>query len=368
MSMYQAINDLPESHKGFTLDNLIALREHLRKQIPTRTVRSTLLLATWNIRDFDSNQFNHGPRLPECYFYIAEIINSFDLIALQEVNEDLAALTNVMQILGPSWDYIATDHNEGSGRNQERMVFLFDTRKVRFKNIAGEIVLPKRKLISGELQFARTPFLVSFQSGWFKFSLCTVHIYFGEKSGAGYQRRVEEINSISDFLAKRAQKEESNIILLGDFNITGLEDETMLALKKGGFVIPAELQYKTNMKRDMHYDQIAFMLRKDELQLGSSTPNAGVFNYYEVLFKPDMYPHYHHLIQNREVEAYRSVEEMNKVKEKWEIDMDGKPMDNVKRESYFQDVWRTFQMSDHLPLWVELKIDFSDAYLNQLTL
>lgn len=368
MSMYQALNDLLDSHKSHTIDNLIALRKHLRNHIPPRTVRSTLLLATWNIRDFDSNQFLHGPRLPECYFYIAEILNSFDLIALQEVNEDLAALSRVMQILGPAWDFIATDHNEGSGRNQERMVFLFDTRKVRFKNIAGEIVLPKRKLILGELQFARTPFLVSFQSGWFKFSLCTVHIYFGDKSGAGLQRRVEEINQISDFLAKRAKKEESNIILLGDFNIIGLEDETMLALRKGGFVIPPELQYTTNMKRDMHYDQIAFMLRKDELQLGSSKPNAGVFNYYEVLFKPDQYPHYHQLIQNREVEAYRSVEEMRKVKEKWEMDGDGKPLDHVQRESYFQDVWRTFQMSDHLPLWVELKIDFSDAYLNQLTL
>jgi hypothetical protein len=25
--------------------------------------------------------------------------------------------------------------------------------------------------------------------------------------------------------------------------------------------------------------------------------------------------------------------------------------------------WRTFQMSDHLPMWVELKIDYSDDYL-----
>ena len=25
--------------------------------------------------------------------------------------------------------------------------------------------------------------------------------------------------------------------------------------------------------------------------------------------------------------------------------------------------WRTHQMSDHLPMWIELHIDFSDAYL-----
>jgi hypothetical protein len=27
--------------------------------------------------------------------------------------------------------------------------------------------------------------------------------------------------------------------------------------------------------------------------------------------------------------------------------------------------WRTFQMSDHLPMWVEIGIDFSDAYLER---
>jgi endonuclease/exonuclease/phosphatase family metal-dependent hydrolase len=31
----------------------------------------------------------------------------------------------------------------------------------------------------------------------------------------------------------------------------------------------------------------------------------------------------------------------------------------------FAGSWRTFQMSDHLPLWVELKIDFSDQYLKK---
>jgi hypothetical protein len=35
-------------------------------------------------------------------------------------------------------------------------------------------------------------------------------------------------------------------------------------------------------------------------------------------------------------------------------------------ERYYLSTWRTFQMSDHLPLWVELKTDFSDEYLTRL--
>ena len=28
--------------------------------------------------------------------------------------------------------------------------------------------------------------------------------------------------------------------------------------------------------------------------------------------------------------------------------------------------WRTYQMSDHLPMWVELHIDFADEYLGEV--
>ena len=35
-------------------------------------------------------------------------------------------------------------------------------------------------------------------------------------------------------------------------------------------------------------------------------------------------------------------------------------------EAYYTE-WCTFQMSDHLPLWVELKIDFSNEYLTYLS-
>jgi hypothetical protein len=39
----------------------------------------------------------------------------------------------------------------------------------------------------------------------------------------------------------------------------------------------------------------------------------------------------------------------------------GKSEEKIK--SYYLTSWRTFQMSDHLPLWIELKVDFSNQYL-----
>jgi hypothetical protein len=125
---------------------LLAMRRTL-DPIRKRKSDSSLLLATWNIRDFDSNKFGYGPRLAETFFYLAEIMSCFDLIAVQEVNRDLSALERVMQILGREWDYIATDTTEGAGGNEERMAFVYNTEKVWFRKIAGEIVLPEGQLI-----------------------------------------------------------------------------------------------------------------------------------------------------------------------------------------------------------------------------
>jgi hypothetical protein len=40
----------------------------------------------------------------------------------------------------------------------------------------------------------------------------------------------------------------------------------------------------------------------------------------------------------------------------------GKQRNARERTRYYND-WRTFQMSDHLPLWIELQIDFGKEYL-----
>ena len=180
------------------IEKLIDLRAQLDKEIPEKTASNTLLLATWNIREFGDN------RKTESLFYIAEIISRFDLVAVQEVAGNKRGLEKVINILGKNWDFIATDSTEGSAGRQECMAFLYDTNKVSFKNLAGEIVLPKNKLID-DLQFARTPFCVSFRSGWFRFNLSTVHIYYGDSKKVN-QRRLKEIDTIAKFLTKRAKK------------------------------------------------------------------------------------------------------------------------------------------------------------------
>lgn len=351
MPMYWQLKKWKTADRHRAIDHLARLRALIAATVPRRTATETLLVATWNVRDFDSNKFGHGPRLAESFHYIAEVVSAFDLVAMQEVNEDMRPFEKVMDLLGPAWRYIATDVTEGPSGNGERMVFLFDSTKVQFKHIAGEVVLPRAGLIDGEHQPARSPFLVRFQSGWFKFNLCTVHTYYGETSGAGYARRVAEIDAVAGFLQKRAANDGENYILLGDMNVIGPGDATMDALKKHGFLLPSdltldndELRWASNIGGDKRYDQIAFHVRKDELELGPSTNKAGVLNYYKAVYTED------------EAETYFPLQPKNK---KWPATPEG-------RKTYFNKEWRTWQMSDHLPLFVELKIDFTDKYLQRI--
>ena len=66
---------------------------------------------------------------------------------------------------------------------------------------------------------------------------------------------------------------------------------------------------------------------------------------------------------------YRDTEEDKAVymeyMDDYEIKPDGKPRSEVSKKNYYQTYWRTHQMSDHLPMWVELKIDYSDEYLQR---
>lgn len=343
MPYYHSIRKISDpGERQRTVERLLRLRRQLDRDIPPKTATETLLLATWNIREFGDN------RRTESLYYMAEIISRFNLIAVQEVAGNLKGLENLMKILGHGWDYIVTDSTEGTAGGGERTAFIYDTNKIFFRNLAGEIVLPPNLLVQEQLQFARTPYCVAFQAGWFKFHLTTVHIYYGKSSGVD-PRRVAEIESIAKFLTKRGKKEDTSYILLGDFNIPKCGDATMLALEKNGFHIPDCIkEHPTDLGKSKHYDQIAFNLKleKNMTVFSEREQRAGAFNFSESVYTPE------------DGQIYRPYFDVKYREGKTEKEM----------QSYYLSKWRTFQMSDHLPLWVELKIDFSDQYLKKISI
>jgi len=186
------------------------LRHDLYQSIRKDRQPNSLIIGSWNIRAFDDGM----PRLDESYHYIAEIIDNFDICAIQEVKTNLEPLRRLVRLLGENWDFFVSDISTHKGGNNERLAFVYNTSRVFFRNLIGEIVLSKEDLIAGE-QVARSPFFASFQAGWFKFSLCSAHILFGDNLAS----RAAEIKIIAESLVKRAKSEDQVHIFLGDMNI-----------------------------------------------------------------------------------------------------------------------------------------------------
>jgi len=383
---YWRLRYMDKGNRRRAIGKLQALRGYLAEKLPRRTADGTLVLGTWNIRNFDDNRFGHGPRLEEAFFYIAEVISRFDAIAVQEINDDLAPVDRLMGILGHEYDFLLTDVTTGRSGNDERLGFIFNREKVSFRGIAGEIVLPERLLISNvtkKLQFARTPFACSFQSGWLKFFFATVHIYYGSasKKSDAYKRRVAEIQKVAEQLAKRAREEEHTYILVGDFNIDDLGDPTADALEQAGFEIFRN-KIGSNRTKTKFYDQISTYARPGEIRLGQAENSQGVLSLFDVVFAEADFPVY-----DADVRASltRQLKAQRKERSEWEAKGPSKSRTKklqqldatiakttetrskkAKREAYYLSEWRTYQLSDHLPLWVELDVDFTADYLNKL--
>ena len=194
-------------------------------------------------------------------------------------------------------------------------------------------------------QFARTPFMISFQTGWLKINLCTVHIYYGDaKNPKILQQRKREIELLTEALANKAKTEykydkEAFMGVLGDFNIIGKDHPTMAALESNDFVVPEELKHipGSNVEQNMTYDQIAFWKPSritDYAKL--DIMGANVFDFYE------------HVYTEAEATLYAN-----------------EPDNGLSSEAGFKK-WRTYIMSDHLPMWIELRSDFGEEYLDKV--
>lgn len=377
MPYYKPLKKLSSDDRKRTVAGIQRLRKQLEDtQFPGKKTTKSLIVGTWNIRNFDDDRFNFGPRTKEAMYYIAELVSRFDVLAVQEICEDLGPLNELMALLGREYDYIVTDvTHSGLGGNTERLGFIYDRNKVFFKGVAGEIVLPDTLLVGKKKQFARTPFGVDFQSGWFKFKFSTVHIYYGEggvKSEA-YARRVEEIKTVAKYLAKEASCSDVNHILVGDFNILKKGSACFNALVDNGFTAFCNDKGST-VCQTKFYDQISFLPREGEVEALQPERTDRVFQYFDSVFRADDFEVYKpimlSMIASKLEMANMQLDSKNKSEQKaarTTIKTLTAARKTDKSLKAYYDKWRTFQMSDHLPLWVELNIDFSNKYLEYLS-
>ncbi len=258
-----------------------------KRGIPKQNPR-TLLVATWNIANLGAQaRRNSDHRL------IAEIISWFDLVAIQEVKDDSSGLKGILKHLKKEYKTVFTD----PAGNNERLAYIYDAKKLRTRELLGELALDPRDLKNVKLPgikqkfqgFDRNPFLQSFERRKFSFTLVNVHIYYGASSGAKLRRRQLETFALARWARRRARSRhvyDPDIILLGDFNLPVMQKGDpiySILIKQGlqptdhsteiGTTLPSEK--KTRTKRVYHYDQIAFFPHTGPRY----TKDTGVFDY-----------------------------------------------------------------------------------------
>jgi len=101
-------------------NELIALRKELDTEVPKKTVDQNLLIATWNLRSFGDltekwivTENDSPKRNLHALRCITEIIQRFDIVALQEVTGNIKCLRHMLKALGTNWSFVLTDVTKG---------------------------------------------------------------------------------------------------------------------------------------------------------------------------------------------------------------------------------------------------------------
>jgi Endonuclease/Exonuclease/phosphatase family len=308
---------------------LLALRKRIAAaEIPSSKLDETINVAVWNIREFGK-----VPRTEAAIHYIAEILGQFDLVALVELRSDLTDLGRTLPILGPSWDIVYSDWIADAGGNQERLAFLFDGRAVTFNGLAAEVDAPRGKKETEYLtsqSFWRAPYMCSFRSGNFDFIVIATHARWGSST----KGRQAELQMLADWIDSRFGEnlvEDHDLIVMGDFNVPKLGDKLFKALTSRGLQIPAALKTLkaggqvvggSNLGKNARYDQILHLptVEKRFTNLGGVVDFFGSDAHIKELF----------------------------------------PAASYDRKKF------SFQLSDHLPLWVQIKTDIDGERFDQI--
>lgn len=308
---------------------LLALKKRIdAAKIPSSRLDETINVAVWNIREFGKKR-----RKPAALHYIAEILGQFDLIALVELRDNLKDFGRVCHFLGPSWDLVYSDWMPDGGGNRERTGFLFDRRAVTFNGLAAEVDAPRGKAGTEYLatqSFWRAPYMCSFRSGNFDFIAIATHARWG-KSIAG---REAELGMLADWIDERQKDkpvEDHDLIVMGDFNTPKLDDRLFKALTRRGLQVPDSL-----MK-----------LKSGDVTVGGSNI-AKTARYDQILHLPTAKKRFTNFGGTLDFHVSDAG-----IKELF-------PGAGMTRTQF------TYQLSDHFPVWVQIKTDIDGERLTQI--
>jgi endonuclease/exonuclease/phosphatase family metal-dependent hydrolase len=238
--------------------------------LPER-VYGSVVLASFNIRKLGSP----ARRDANTWRFLADVCRHFDLLAVQEIQDDLLGLQKLKEKMGPEYGLIVSDATgafPGERGAIERLGFLFNWSLVNRTEVATDITYDRSKVVgtiydnNAEIQkafeehdaklkryakelkkyksgkrkskpskplvkwpvfisFIRSPYCVSFEvSGHpgtppYQFMAINAHLYYGNTM----DDRRQEFDALMEWIRSRVKANDKayypNFILLGDLNL-----------------------------------------------------------------------------------------------------------------------------------------------------
>ena len=252
-------------------DKILALHSASSEQygLPERRADS-VIVGSFNIRKLGSE----SKRSHQSWSFLRDIVSRFDLIAIQEVMDDLSGLEHLHQLLGDDFGMVVSDitgAKPGKRGNIERLAFLFNWTRINRTALASDVTYDRTEIVQNlynnrshfsraweehsarimswqqkradamsqgrrvpskppiELplfvSFIRQPHCVSFrvpgngQAEPYEFLVVNAHLLYGKNK----REREGEFFALLEWLAVRAKYSDrlyhKNILLLGDLNL-----------------------------------------------------------------------------------------------------------------------------------------------------
>ncbi len=227
---------------------------------PERVYGSTLV-GSFNIRKLGSSL----SRSADTWEFLARICKQYDLIAIQEIMEDLSGLNRIMELLGSEFGMVVSDKTgvyPGDAGIGERLGFIFRWKTVERGEVISDITFDRSKVLqimaenydaihevmepyakkyadykAGKqgkprnikmptfLSFIRQPYCVSFKikghpgTKSYDFMAINAHLFFGDYMSD----RRQEFHALMQWIIERVKTNDRayhpNFMLLGDLNL-----------------------------------------------------------------------------------------------------------------------------------------------------
>ncbi len=107
----------------------------------------TILIASFNIRKLGAVK----KRTKQSWTFLKNILSRFDLIAIQEVMDDLSGMEHLLSLLGEDYGMVVSDitgAKPGKAGNAERLGFIFNWKRIQRTALASDVTFDRSEIIN----------------------------------------------------------------------------------------------------------------------------------------------------------------------------------------------------------------------------